>query len=91
MSSAEVLGSAELPSSGPPSAEAPRRGRMNPLARYLLVRLALIVPMMWFLVTLVFVLMRVIGDPIQAAQGGRLSPAQIADTQCQIFTNGLAR
>jgi len=48
------------------------------LARYLLVRLALIVPMMWFLVTLVFVLMRVIGDPIQAAQGGRLQPDQIA-------------
>ncbi len=83
MSSAEVLGSADLPSSGPPTAEAPRRGRMNPLARYLLVRLALIVPMMWFLVTLVFVLMRVIGDPIQAAQGGRLSPAQIAERKAE--------
>lgn len=83
MSSAEVLGSAELPSSGPPAAEAPRRGRLNPLARYLLVRLALIVPMMWFLVTLVFVLMRVIGDPIQAAQGGRLSPAQIAERKAE--------
>ena len=83
MSSAEVLGSAELPSSGPPTAEAPRRGRLNPLTRYLLVRLALIVPMMWFLVTLVFVLMRVIGDPIQAAQGGRLSPAQIAERKAE--------
>lgn len=52
---------------------------MPPLARYLLVRLALIIPMMWVLVSMVFLLMRVIGDPITAAQGGRLSPAQIAE------------
>ena len=52
---------------------------MPPLARYLLVRLALIIPMMWVLVSMVFLLMRVIGDPITAAQGGRLNPAQIAE------------
>jgi peptide/nickel transport system permease protein len=64
-----------------PSPDGPRRrtGGLSPLARYLLVRLALLVPMIWLLVTMVFVLMRVIGDPIQAALGGRLSPAQIAE------------
>lgn len=83
MSSADVLAAGEPPSSPPPSA--PRRGRslslskgVPPLARYLLVRLALVVPMIWVLVTLVFVLLRVIGDPITAAQGGRLTPDQIA-------------
>ena len=42
-------------------------------------RLALVVPMIWVLVTLVFVLLRVIGDPITAAQGGRLTAEQIAE------------
>ncbi len=49
------------------------------LQRYLLTRLVLIIPMIWILVTLVFFLMRVIGDPITAAQGGRLPPEQIAE------------
>jgi peptide/nickel transport system permease protein len=48
------------------------------LRGYLLTRLMLVIPMIWILVTLVFVLMRVIGDPIQAALGGRLPPDQIA-------------
>lgn len=38
---------------------------------------------MWMLVTLVFVLMRVIGDPIQAAQGGRLPAAEIAKRRAE--------
>ena len=76
MASAEVLAPLDPPSSTP---EPSGRGRLSPLARYLLVRLALIVPMMWVLVTLVFVLMRVIGDPIQAALGGRLNAEQIAE------------
>lgn len=50
----------------------------SPLVRYLLVRLALIVPTVFILVTVVFFFMRVIGDPITAAQGGRLSAAQLA-------------
>jgi peptide/nickel transport system permease protein len=45
----------------------------------MLVRVALIVPMLWVLVTMVFLLMRVIGDPVTAAQGGRLNAAQIAE------------
>ncbi|MDR0283674.1 MAG: ABC transporter permease [Propionibacteriaceae bacterium] len=47
------------------------------LARYLLLRLVLIVPTVWILVTVVFFFMRVIGDPITAAQGGRLPAAEI--------------
>ena len=48
------------------------------LRRYLLTRLALMIPMIWILVTLVFFFMRVIGNPIDAALGGRLPPDQIA-------------
>ena len=35
--------------------------------------------MMWVLITFVFLLMRVIGDPVTAAQGGRLNAQQIAE------------
>ena len=45
----------------------------------MITRLVLTVPMVFILLTLVFVLMRVApGDPIQAALGGRLSQAQLA-------------
>jgi peptide/nickel transport system permease protein len=63
----------------PPETPAKRAGLLSPLARYLLIRLALIIPMMWVLVTMVFLLMRVVGDPIQAALGGRFTPEQIAE------------
>ncbi|GAB2862618.1 ABC transporter permease [Nocardioides pacificus] len=44
------------------------------LPRYVLVRLALVVPMMWVLLTMVFFLLRVApGDPVSAAVGGKLS------------------
>ena len=62
-----------------PEARAKRTGGLSPLTRYLMVRLALIIPMLWILVTMVFVLMRVIGDPISAALGGRLGPEEIAE------------
>lgn len=48
------------------------------LRTYLLTRLLLVIPMIWVLVTLVFFVMRVIGDPIESAFGGRLPPDQIA-------------
>ncbi len=49
------------------------------LRTYALTRLALVLPMVLILLTLVFVLMRVApGDPISAALGGRLSPAELA-------------
>ncbi|AJT41453.1 ABC transporter permease [Psychromicrobium lacuslunae] len=48
------------------------------LGRYILVRFLLIIPTIFILVTLVFFLMRVTGDPITAALGGKLPPDQLA-------------
>lgn len=48
------------------------------LRRYLLVRVALTVPMLFILLTMVFLLMRVApGDPITATVGARLTPEQV--------------
>ena len=56
--------------------------RTGSIRRYLLQRLALVIPMVWILVTLVFLLMRVApGDPVSAALGGRLSPDALAARQ----------
>ncbi|MDM4761860.1 ABC transporter permease [Galbitalea sp. SE-J8] len=46
--------------------------------RYLVVRFLLIIPTVFILVTMVFFLMRLTGDPITAAQGGRLPPDELA-------------
>ncbi|MCL2652796.1 MAG: ABC transporter permease [Propionibacteriaceae bacterium] len=54
-----------------------KAGSSHVLARYLALRLVLIVPTVWILVTVVFFFLRVIGDPITAAQGGRLPPEKI--------------
>ncbi|BDT97262.1 putative oligopeptide ABC transporter, permease protein [Nocardia sputorum] len=57
-----------------------RRGddsRHRALLRYLSVRLLLIPVTAWILVTVVFFLMRVVGDPISAAMGGRMTQEQI--------------
>lgn len=44
------------------------------LPRYIGIRLLLVLPMMWVLLTIVFVLLRVApGDPVSAAVGGQLS------------------
>jgi peptide/nickel transport system permease protein len=48
------------------------------LGRYLVIRFLLIIPTVFILVTMVFLLMRITGDPITAAQGGRLPPEQLA-------------
>ncbi len=48
------------------------------LRTYLITRLLLVIPMVWILVTLVFVVMRVVGDPIASRFGGQLSPQEIA-------------
>ena len=50
----------------------------SPLLRYLVVRLLLIFPTIFILVSMVFFVMRAIGDPITAALGGRLAPAELA-------------
>ncbi|KUN83525.1 ABC transporter permease [Streptomyces griseoruber] len=46
-------------------------------ARYLVVRFLLIIPTVLILVSLVFLLMRLTGDPISAAFGDRLTPDQL--------------
>jgi peptide/nickel transport system permease protein len=56
-----------------------RRRTGGGLGRYLLVRFLLIFPTIFILVTTVFVLMRATGDPITAALGGRLTPAQLQE------------
>lgn len=50
----------------------------NSLLRYLGVRFLLIFPTVLILVTMVFIVMRTIGDPITAALGGKLSTEEIA-------------
>lgn len=60
-----------------PDVDAPRAG--GSLMRYLLVRFLLIFPTILILVTVVFFLMRMTGDPITAALGGRLPPEQLAE------------
>jgi peptide/nickel transport system permease protein len=51
------------------------------LPRFILQRVLLVIPMIWILLTLVFILLRVApGDPISAALGGRLSEKAL-DTQ----------
>lgn len=55
------------------------------LARYILVRVVLVVPMMWVLLTMVFILLRVApGDPVTASSGGHLPPAVIAQKRAAL-------
>ena len=49
------------------------------LGQYILVRFLLIFPTILILVTMVFFLMRITGDPITAAMGGRLPPDQLQE------------
>ncbi|MET1052451.1 MAG: ABC transporter permease [Mycetocola sp.] len=68
--------------SAAPAPAAPRRRRKTPggsLWRYLVIRFLLIIPTVFILVTLVFILMRTTGDPITAALGDRLNAAQLAE------------
>ena len=48
------------------------------LPRYILQRVLLMIPMVWLVVTLVFILLRVApGDPVSASVGGRLSDEEL--------------
>src|SRR3954447_3993108 len=59
--------------------------RAGSLRGYVLVRLALMVPMVWVLLTVVFLMMRVApGDPISATLGGKLSPVELARRQHEL-------
>src|SRR3954454_24200476 len=53
--------------------------RAGSLRGYVLVRIALMIPMVFVLLTVVFLMMRVApGDPISATLGGKLSPDELA-------------
>ncbi len=55
------------------------KGSGGTLGRYILIRLILIIPTVFILVSMVFLLMHMIGDPITAALGGRLTPDQLQE------------
>ena len=60
-------------------------GQGTSLRRYALTRLALVIPMIFILLTLVFLLMRVApGDPISASLGGHAPPAVINQIKHQL-------
>jgi len=63
-----------------PAVQEPKRKNKSggSLGKYLAVRFVLIFPTIFILVTMVFFLMRLTGDPITAALGGRLPPEQLA-------------
>ena len=55
------------------------------LARYILVRILLVIPMMLILLTVVFLLLRVApGDPVSAAVGGKLDPQVLAQKKAAL-------
>src|ERR1700710_957080 len=56
-----------------------KRSSGGGLGRYIVVRFLLIIPTIFILVTLVFFLMRLTGDPITAALGGRLNATQLQE------------
>jgi len=64
---------------GPAPAARRPRGGGGGLLRFIIVRFLLIFPTIFILVTMVFVLMRSIGDPITASLGGRLTAEQLAE------------
>src|SRR3954452_5565608 len=59
--------------------------RAGSLRGYILIRIALMIPMVWVLLTVVFLMMRVApGDPITATLGGKISPEQLAERQAAL-------
>jgi peptide/nickel transport system permease protein len=76
------------PPASSPAPQTRRRRGGSPLGRYIVVRFLLIFPTIFILVSMVFFLMRVIGDPITAALGGRLTPDELAK---RIHTAGYDR
>jgi peptide/nickel transport system permease protein len=74
----ELTGGGAAPDAAPVAA-ARRRSGGGGLGSYIAIRFLLIFPTVFILVTTVFVLMRSTGDPITAALGGRLTPAQLAE------------
>ncbi|MEP6478790.1 MAG: ABC transporter permease [Rhodoglobus sp.] len=77
----------EPPLAGPAPRQRASRGGST-LWRYLVVRFLLIFPTVFILVSLVFFLMRITGDPLTTALGGKLPPDQLAE---RIHTAGYDR
>jgi len=63
----------------PPAPKKKSQSSGGNLWRYIVTRFLLIFPTIFILVTMVFLLMRTIGDPITAALGGRLTPDQLQE------------
>jgi peptide/nickel transport system permease protein len=53
------------------------------LRTYLITRILLVIPMIWILVTVVFFVTRVVGDPIESRLGGKVPPAVVAQARHQ--------
>ncbi|MFF2495891.1 ABC transporter permease [Agromyces sp. NPDC058064] len=62
-----------------PTPKRSTRSSGGSLGRYILIRALLIIPTVFILVSVVFLLMRTTGDPITAALGGQLPPDQLAE------------
>lgn len=73
-------------------ATTPKEAKKNRVSsgffRFVLIRFLLIIPTVFILVTIVFFVMRVTGDPISAALGGRLTPEEL---QSRIHAAGYDR
>lgn len=68
----------QVDAKAPSKATKPKKNRLSGgFFRFVLTRFLLIIPTVFILVTVVFFVMRATGDPISAAQGGRLSPAEL--------------
>ena len=66
-----------------PAATGSASSSSGSLRAYLITRLLLVIPMIWILVTVVFFVMRVVGDPIEAAFGGKVTPQDLANRRHQ--------
>jgi peptide/nickel transport system permease protein len=72
----------ERPTEFPEMKPGPKQRRSftgNRLLNYIIIRFLLIIPTVLILVTVVFLLLRTIGDPISASLGDRLTPEQLAE------------
>src|SRR3954469_4997226 len=59
--------------------------RAGSLRGYILIRIALMIPMVWVVLTVVFLLMRVApGDPVSSTLGGKLPPEELARRQHEL-------
>lgn len=64
------------------------RGGSGSLPRYILQRVLLVIPMIWVILTVVFLVLRVApGDPVSAALGGKLDPQALAQARDRLGFN----